>query len=147
MAFYLLFQIVISWLVACCILRLFYTTVSATVHEVYREPALLTLLLNKANIDFSLKAKVMSGSILHHIIGLCFAAVYYLIWYYEFGEISWTTSLIIGVISGLLRIISWTFLLEVIPSGQLNNFKGYYLQLVFVHNIFTFSAIIIYQIF
>lgn len=147
MIFYLLFQIFISWFVASCILKLFYKTVSVKDIEVYREPALLTFLLTAIDINFPLRAKFITGKILHHCIGVCFASIYYLIWYYEFKEISWTISLIIGLINGLLHIIGWVFLLEIIPSSRLSNFKGYYLQLVFVHNVFTISAITIYELF
>lgn len=146
MIFYLLFQIFISWLIASCILRLFYKTLSVNSSEVYREPKLLTFLLEAIQRDFTPKAKFMAGMILHHSMGLLFAAIYYLIWYCEFTEISWTVSFIIGLISGVLRIISWIFLLEVIPSAHLANFNGYYLQLVFIGNVFTIGTFTVYKL-
>ncbi|WP_264537567.1 hypothetical protein [Flavobacterium sp. N1736] len=145
MALYLLFQIMLSWLAAFCILVLFYKTVSATQSEIYREPAFLTWLLAMLEVDFSLKAKFISSTIISHGMGICLTAVYCLIWYCEFREISWTASLFIGFISALLRIISWTFLILVIPSGHLDNFKGYYLQLVFLHNLFTIIVLMVYK--
>ncbi|QOG01262.1 hypothetical protein [Flavobacterium sp. MDT1-60] len=140
MILYLLFQILISWLVSCFILRLFNRALSVSDNEFYQEPTLLTSLLSALNIDFPLKTKLKAGQLLHHSFGLCFATIYYLLWYSEFGEISWTTSIIIGFINALIRIISWTFLIEIIPSVHTTNFKGYYLQLVFVHNIFIILA-------
>lgn len=136
----LFFQIFISWLVGCCILRLFNTALSASDNEIYLEPALLTSLLSALNINFPLKAKLKAGQLLHHGFGLCFATIYYLLWYSEFGEISWTTSLIIGFITAVIRIISWMFLVEIIPPIYTANFKGYYLQLVFIHNVFIIIA-------
>ncbi|OXA82074.1 hypothetical protein SAMN05444397_101891 [Flavobacterium aquidurense] len=140
MIFYLLFQILVSWLVACCIIRIFNKALSTPAIKFYQEPALLTSILSANAIDLSLKTKLRIGKVLHHTFGLCFAAIYYLIWYCEFDEISWTTSIIIGFISALIRIISWTFLLEIIPAVHTANFKGYYLQLVFIHNIFIIAA-------
>lgn len=140
MIFFLLFQIVISWLVACCIIRIFNLAVASPDAKFYQEPTLLTSILSAIAIDLTLKTKLRIGKVLHHSFGLCFAAIYYLIWYCEFAEISWTTSIIIGVISALIRIISWTFLLEIIPTVYTSNFKGYYLQLVFVHSIFIIAA-------
>jgi hypothetical protein len=136
----LLFQILVSWLVACCIIRAFNKALATPDVKFYQEPTLITSILSLIAIDLSLKTKLRIGKVLHHSFGLCFAAVYYLIWYCEFEEISWTTSIIIGFISALIRIISWTFLLEIIPSVHTTNFKGYYLQLVFVHNIFIITA-------
>lgn len=132
----MLFQIVISWFVACCMLRLCSMALSSSGSQFYQEPTLLTVLLSSIDINLALKTKLKAGKILHHIFGLFFTAIYYLLWYFEFTEISWTTSVIIGLVNGLLCIISWTFLLEVIPKGYSNNFKGYYLQLAFVQNIF-----------
>jgi len=147
MIFNLLFQIFISWFTACCLLKVFYITLSVKNTEIYQEPALLTSLLSVFSVTLSHKSNYIASKILHHCMGLCFTTVYYLIWFYEFREISWTASLIIGLINSLLRIISWIFLLEIIPSARLTNFKGYYLQLVFVHNIFTIAIITVYKFF
>lgn len=136
----LLFQILISWIVACCIIRIFNMALSSPDAKFYQEPTLLTSILSAIAINLTLKTKLRIGKLLHHSFGLCFAAVYYLIWYSEFAEISWSTSIIIGFVTGLIRIISWTFLLEIIPSVHTANFKGYYLQLVFVHSIFIIAA-------
>jgi hypothetical protein len=136
----LLFHIFISWLVACCIIRVFNKSIATPDSKFYQEPALLTSILSAIAIDLSVKTKLRIGKVLHHSFGLCFAAVYYMIWYSEFEEISWSTSIIIGFMTGLIRIISWTFLLEIIPSVHTANFKGYYLQLVFVHSIFIIVA-------
>lgn len=146
MALYLLFQIFTSWFIAYCALRLFYKTVSATDSEIYREPTLLTAILTGIDLNFHPTAKFIVSCILNHSIGICFAGIYYLIWYYEFADVSFTTSLIIGLISALLRIISWTFLIIIIPSSRLINFKGYYLQLVFFHNVFTLIVMILYKL-
>lgn len=143
---YLLLQILITWLIACCILRIFNTAVAIRDTEIYQEPVLLTALLSAIDIKLSLRQELIASRILHHIFGLCFASVYYIIWYYEFEEISWSTSLIIGLTISLVRIVSWTFLLEIIPSARLNCFKGYHLQLIFVHNTFTLSTLLIYQL-
>ena len=140
MILYLLFQILISWLISCCILRLFSRALSTTDNVFYQEPALLTSLLSALKIDFPLRAKMKAGRLLHHSFGLCFATIYYLLWYSEFGEISWTTSIIIAFINSLIRIISWTFLFEIIPLVYTASFKGYYLQLVFLNNIFIIMA-------
>ncbi|KFF02899.1 hypothetical protein [Flavobacterium reichenbachii] len=146
MALYLLFQIIVSWSIAFCILQLFYKIVSATNNEIYREPTFLTWLLTFFDIDFSLKAKFIASTVINHFMGLCFTAVYYLIWYCEFTEISWTTTLAVGLVTALLRIISWIFLLIIIPSAKVSNFKGYYLQLVFLHNIFTIIVLTLYRL-
>lgn len=147
MIFYMFFQILISWLLACGIIKLFNKAISIPQTTIYQEPKLLTDLLAVIKIKMSLKGKLMAGRILHHTIGLCFTAIYYLIWYYQFAEISLLISFAIGIIISLLGIISWTFLHEIVPADRMIHFKGYYLQLVFVHNAFTLIAIAIYRVF
>jgi hypothetical protein len=141
------FQILISWLLACGILKLFNKAISIPQTNIYQEPKLLTDLLAIIEIEMSLKGKLMAGRILHNTIGLCFTAIYYLIWYYQFAEISLLISFSIGIIISLLGIISWIFIHEIVPADRMTNFRGYYLQLVFVYNVFTLIAVAIYQIF
>ncbi len=143
MIFYLLFQIIFSWLITCCILKAFNKALSTSNSEFYQEPVLLTALFSVFNINLAKKSKLIAGKIVHHKVGICFSATYYLIWYFEFVEISWTTTIIIGVINALVCIICWTFLLEIIPSISIANFKGYYLQLVFLHNIFLITVFLV----
>jgi hypothetical protein len=147
MIFYMFFQILISWLLACGILKLFNKAISIPQTNIYQEPKLLTDLLAIIEIEMSLKGKLMAGRILHNTIGLCFTAIYYLIWYNQFAEISLLISFSIGIIISLLGIISWIFIHEIVPTGCITNFRGYYLQLVFVYNVFTLIAVAIYQIF
>jgi hypothetical protein len=141
------FQILISWLLACGILKLFNKAISIPQTNIYQEPKLLTDLLAIIEIEMSLKGKLIAGRILHNTIGLCFTAIYYLIWYYQFAEISLLISFSIGIIISLLGIISWIFIHEIVPADRMTNFRGYYLQLVFVYNVFTLIAVAIYQIF
>ena len=147
MIFYMFFQILISWLLACGILKLFNKAISIPQTNIYQEPKLLTDLLAIIEIEMSLKGKLMAGRILHNTIGLCFTAIYYLIWYNQFAEISLLISFSIGIIISLLGIISWIFIHEIVPADRMTNFRGYYLQLVFVYNVFTLIAVAIYQIF
>jgi hypothetical protein len=141
----LFFQIVLSWILGSSILKIFVKEVSAK-EDIYQVPALLVDLLAVAEIKMSLKTGLMAGKILHNIFGLSFIALYTLIWYNEFGETSLITTLITGLISGLLNVISWTLLLVIIPASFLENFKGYYLKLVFIQNAFTITSLTFYNI-
>lgn len=140
MILYLLFQILISWMVTCCLLKIFNKALSISKNEFYQDPALFTGFLSAIDINLHQETKLKIGMVVHHIFGLCFAAIYYLIWYSEFSEISWMTTIIIGIVNALMGIISWAFLLEIIPAVHIRNFKGYYLQQVFVNHILIITA-------
>ncbi|PBJ07977.1 hypothetical protein [Flavobacterium sp. ACN6] len=145
--YYLLFQILISWLIACGILVLFNRATFTSYTEVYSEAKLITNILTVFNVNPSLQGKLITSRILHHVTGLYFAAAYYLMWYYEFVEVSWNTSFLIGISIGLLRYMSWIFLLEIIPKSYIVNFKGYYLHHIFLHAIFTILILSVYFLF
>jgi hypothetical protein len=145
MFYNLLFQILLSWLLTSCLVQMFYKRILAEAQEVYREPAFLTLLLSLVAIRFTKKAKDQVSKVLYHSIGICFAAIYYLLWYYEFAEISFSDTVILGVTAALLRILSWILLFVILPATSHINFKGYYLQLVFLHNVFTITVILLYR--
>ncbi|MCD0467286.1 hypothetical protein [Flavobacterium sp. ENC] len=147
MNLYILLQIIISSIVATSVMTLFSYAVSAAAREIYKEPVLLTYVLHKANIDISSKTKIILGWFLHYLIGFLFVLVYHLLWYYEFLEISWTVSILFGVISGIIGIVSWIILFEIIPQKPNIDYKGYYIQLLLAHVIFAVSSFMVYKVF
>lgn len=145
--YYLLFQIFISWSIAYIILGLVNKITFVSYTDVYREAKLITSFFKIFNVHLSIQHKLFISRILHHITGMYFISVYYVMWYYEFTEISWKMSFLIGIVISLVRFMSWIFLLEIFPSSRTSKFKGYYLQHVFLHNTFTIMILSAYLTF
>ncbi|TDO97040.1 hypothetical protein [Flavobacterium sp. 245] len=142
-----LLQILISSIAATSVMTLFSYAVSASAREVYKEPVLLTYILTALHLEISPNFKTILGWFLHYLIGLFFVVGYHILWLNEFLEISWLASILLGVISGIIGIISWIILFEIIPQKPNIDFKGYYLQLFIAHIIFAITVFIVYKLF
>ena len=140
-------QILISSLVATSVMTLFSYIISESFRELYKEPVLLSYCLTTLAISLSAKTKNILGWIIHYAIGFLFVLGYYLIWENEIMNKTWTAALILGAISGIIGIASWVIIFKISDYKPKIDFKGYYLQLFFVHVIFGLSAFTVYTLF
>ncbi|MHC0443195.1 hypothetical protein [Flavobacterium sp. 3-210] len=147
MSLSIIFQVLTSSIAATSVMTLFSYAVSASAREIYKEPVLLTYILSAMHFKMSPNLKINVGWVLHYLIGLFFVIGYHILWFNQFLEISWSVSIFLGVISGIIGIISWVILFEIIPQKPNINFKGYYLQLFIAHILFSVVAFVFYVMF
>ena len=143
----ILLQILISTIAATSAMTLFSYVISASFRELYKEPVLLTYLLTKFHVEVSTQTKTFLAWLLHYIIGLLFVIAYHFLWAYNIVEFSWRIALLFGAISGIIGILGWIILFEIVPQKPNIDFKGYYLQLFFAHVIFGLTAFWVYKMF
>jgi hypothetical protein len=115
MNLHIVLQIVISSIAATSLMTFFSYAVSASAREFYKEPLLLTYIFTSLHLKVASDLKIILGWVLHYLIGLFFVIGYHYLWYNEFLEISWAASILLGVISGIIGIISWVILFEIVP--------------------------------
>ena len=147
MNFYIALQIIISGIAATTVMTLFSYVVSGSTRELYKEPVLLTFILSSLKIEVSARTKIFLGWFLHYVIGTAFVLVYHVLWFYDIAEVSWLLALLFGAISGLIGIIGWILMFEIIPTKPNIDFDGYYLQLFVAHIIFAAVAFVVYRFF
>lgn len=147
MSFNIILQILISSVAATSVMILFSYAVSMSAREIYKEPVLLTYVFTVLHLKVSPNLKTILGWILHYLIGLAFVIAYHILWFNEFLEISWSASILLGIISGIIGIISWIILFEIIPQKPDIDFRGYYIQLFIAHIIFSVTAFVVYSLF
>lgn len=147
MDFYIISQIIVTTIAATSAMTLFSYVVSASARELYKEPVLLTYVLASLNIEITLKTKVILSWILHYIIGLFFIVVYHIFWFYDFAALSWLSAFLFGFASGIIGILGWIFLFEIVPKKPNIDFKGYYIQLLIAHIIFGLAGFAVYRLF
>ncbi|MFL9831750.1 hypothetical protein ABS764_12920 [Flavobacterium sp. ST-87] len=140
-------QILISSLVATSVMTLFSYIISESFRELYKEPVLLSYCLTALAISLSAKTKNVLGWIIHYAIGFLFVFGYYLLWENEIISETWIAAFILGAISGIIGILSWVIIFKISDYNPKIDFKGYYLQLFFVHVIFGLSAFAVYTLF
>jgi len=147
MNFYIVVQIITSTIAATSVMTLFSYAVSASARELYKEPVLLGYILKVFGIEVKLPVRITLGWILHYLIGLTFVIAYHFLWTYKIFEMSWSTALLFGAISGIIGIISWIIMFASAPKKPDINLPGYYTQLFVAHVIFAIVAFVVYKLF
>jgi len=114
--------------------------------KLYKEPVLLSYSIDKLNIGLLATSKKTWGWLLHYIIGFLFVVVYHIIWDKDILPISPWSALILGVISGIIGIISWIIIFKMTGYQAPTDIRGYCIQLFFAHIIFAVTATFLYSI-
>lgn len=146
MIFDTLIQLLIVSIMATSAMTWFSYAMSNNFRELYKEPVLLTYAIDKMKIDLSPQSKKTWGWLLHYIIGFLFVVGYHIIWVKDIVPISPLSSLILGVISGVVGIISWIIIFKMTHYHPPIDFRGYYIQLFFAHVIFAIVATALYSV-
>lgn len=145
MVVYIILQLILVSIVATSAMTWFSYAMSNSFRELYKEPVLLSYAIDKLKLDLSAKSKKTWGWLLHYIIGFLFVVGYHIIWVKDILSISPLSALILGVISGIIGIISWIVIFKMTHHPPID-FKGYYIQLFFAHIIFAIVAAVFYSI-
>jgi hypothetical protein len=144
--FYIFTQLLVVSIAATSSMTLFSYAVSASFRELYKEPVLLNLVMNKINSDSSIESTSPSGWLLHYIIGFLFVLAYHQIWVHDILPISALSALLLGAASGIIGILSWVILFKFSNHQPPIDFKGYYVQLFVAHMIFAIVATLLYSL-
>lgn len=146
MDFYTFFQIIIVSLLATSAMTLFSYTMSASFRELFKEPVLLSFILIKTNLELSVQTKKYLAWLLHYFIGFIFVLAYHIIWLYNILYLSIISTLLLGIVSGVIGIIGWILIFKISDYQPKIDFKGYYIQLFFAHIIFAIVATVVYYL-
>lgn len=147
MTIHTLLQILMATIAATSLMTLFSYIVSASARELYKEPVLLTFILSALKMEVSPQIKTFLAWLLHYIIGLAFVLAYHFLWVYDVFEMSWPAAFVLGALSGIIGILGWMLMFEMVPNKPNIDFKGYYVQLFFAHIVFGITAFFVYQLF
>ena len=146
MDFYIIIQLILVAIGATSAMTWFSYAMSKSFRELYKEPVLLSYALKKTNISLSEKSQKTWGWLIHYIIGFLFVMGYYIVWVKNMLSVSPLNALLLGVISGVIGILSWIVIFKMTDHQPPIDFKGYYIQLFFAHIIFAVTATALYSI-
>jgi len=146
MVIYIIIQLLLVSIAATSAMTWFSYAMSKNFRELYKEPVLLAFGLEKLKLNLTEQSKKTWGWLLHYIIGFLFVLGYHIIWVKDILPISPLSVLLLGVISGVIGIISWVFMFKITHHQPPIDFKGYYIQLFFAHIIFAIVATVLYSI-
>jgi len=143
---YIIIQLILVAIGATSAMTWFSYVMSKSFQELYKEPVLLSFALKKTNISLSEKSQKTWGWLIHYIIGFLFVMGYYIVWVKNILPVSPLNALLLGVISGVIGILSWIIIFKMTDHQPPIDFKGYYIQLFFAHIIFAIVATALYSI-
>lgn len=138
--------ILLAMFAATSLMTAFSYFVSESFNKLYKEPLLLQYLMSIWHLELSPNAKMVAGWAIHYGIGLIFVAGYFVLWKWDLYEITWLSGLIFGAIIGIIGIGGWEAMFTLTNHNPKIDFKGYYLQLFFVHIIFGMTAFTIFDL-
>lgn len=146
MDLYVILQIIIVSIAATSAMTLFSYAVSASFRELFKEPLLLNYFLHNSGIKLSNTSKNTLSWLFHYGIGAIFVTVYHYFWTQNIVQLSFSDAFLLGVVSGVISILSWMIFFEISHYQPPINFRGFYLQLFAAHLIFAFTATAVYAI-
>lgn len=109
---YIIIQLILVAIGATSAMTWFSYAMSQNFRELYKEPVLLSFALRKTNISLSEKLQKTWGWLIHYSIGFLFVMGYHIVWVKNILPISPLSALILGVISGVIGILSWIFIFK-----------------------------------
>ncbi|MBB4801586.1 hypothetical protein HNP37_001647 [Flavobacterium nitrogenifigens] len=143
---YLVVQLVLISIGATSAMTWFSYFVSKKFLKLYKEPVLLCTVFTELEVDLSPGSKRKLGWLFHYLIGFLFVVGYHVVWVRNILSISLLSALILGIISGVIGIISWMFLFKITHYQTPIDYLGFYIQLFFAHIIFALVATLLYFI-
>lgn len=146
MNIYIIIESILVSIGATSAMTWFSYAMSESFRELYKEPVLLSFALKKTHIRLSKKSQRTWAWLIHYIIGFLFVMGYYIVWVKNILPVSPLNALLLGVISGVIGILSWIIIFKMTDHQPPIDFKGYYIQLFFAHIIFAVAATALYSI-
>lgn len=143
---YTLIQLILVSIAATTVMTWFSYTMSESFRELYKEPVLLAYVIEKMKLKPNAHSQKIYGWLLHYVIGLLFVIGYYFAWTKNIVPISILGTLLLGIISGIIGVVSWIIIFNITNHQPRIDFGGYYIQLFFAQVIFAAIAAVLYSI-
>lgn len=142
----LVILLIITWIVAVLCMTFFSAIWSAVSGNEFREPTLLSLLMQKQpRIHISERSGYVWGWVIHFLLGVAFLLFYELLWELTNAPRTFIWSVIFGSVLGVLGIIGWKILFSLVNFLSQFKYKQYYVHIFLAHIVFSVTAFVVYQ--
>ncbi|MBW8688353.1 hypothetical protein [Chitinophaga rhizophila] len=108
---------------------------------------LSTMVTNHTTPDKGLTKRpidIIIGTILHYLIGVFFAVVYFYLWRADLIELTIGSALALGVITGIVAIAFWSAFIRLHPNPPAVPIPGYALLVGSCHLLFSLGLYIVF---
>lgn len=137
---------ILVWLIAVVCMTVFSAVWSKISGHQFREPALLSQLLDKHVHQANLPRQGYAlGWVIHFLLGIVFLGFYEVLWRLTNVERSLIWGLIFGSLLGVLGILGWKILFKAVGFSSAFNYRQYYIHIYFAHVVFSLTALVVYH--
>lgn len=134
-------KVLISAIVGTSAMTIFSYLVSEAKNKNFKEPEVLAQLAERLPTKVSKETAHLSGWSMHYAIGLAFVIMYIIYMEQTKTKSSWSSGMLLGLISGGVGIGAWKLMFEGHPNPPAKNLKSYFGHLLLAHLVFgVFSA-------
>jgi uncharacterized membrane protein YsdA (DUF1294 family) len=135
-----------SGLVGTSLMTWFSYQVSQHKEQQFREPVLLSTLIDRLRNDPEAGTSNLKGWLIHYGIGTLFSTAYHQLWQKTNMKPTLKNGLWLGSLSGLIGIAAWKMVFHLHPKPPRIDFKRYYAHLLLAHAIFGAAAAMGYRL-
>ncbi|MGN6646009.1 MAG: hypothetical protein ACTHJT_05725 [Cytophaga sp.] len=127
------------------LMSLFSYLISETRHRNFKEPEILSELIQRVLPDIKDKQADLAGWALHFTAGTAFTAIYDQIWEKTSIKPSIKSGAVMGALSGLAGIAIWRATIAMHPKPPMKDYHSYYKHLLLAHIFFGIAAAVSYK--
>lgn len=139
---------ILVWLISVVCMTMFSALWSKISGHQFREPALLSQLLDNANRKAkSLKQSHVLGWLIHFMLGVLFLGFYEVLWRLTNVERTLIWGFVFGSVLGVLGILGWKILFKTVGFSSDFNYRQYYIHIYFAHLVFSLTALVVFYFF
>jgi hypothetical protein len=138
-------RILLTGTAATSIMTAFSYLLSGKENKNYREPELLTFLLENRWPDLQRKQAFPAGWATHYALGIIWAIAHELILENTPLKPNTSSALLLGAFGGLTGIVIWGMLFKSNPQPPKIHYRSFYRQLVLAQLIFSTTVVILHK--
>lgn len=141
--------IIMSGIAGTALMTLFMYLMSFVTNRVMKVTKILGTMITMGNYGRGeLKERqfsLISGIIVHYLVGILFMFCYYQLWRIGFGGPNFLTGLIFGFASGMLAIAVWYAFFAIHPSPPKVPLRSYLSNLFLAHFLFVLGCFLVFR--
>lgn len=137
---------VLAWIVSILGMTFFSAIWSMLTKNQFREPQLLSEILDKHPEKASSHTNsIMLGWLIHIILGAVFLGIYEILWKVTGFERTLLWGLVFGSLLGFIGILGWKLMFSAVNYSSHFKYGQYYSHLYLAHLVFSVLALIVYR--
>ncbi len=140
-------KILLPAIVGTSAMTVFSYFVSSAKDKNFREPRILSQLVERLPKGYSKTPADITGWAAHYAVGILFVAFYHELWKETNLKPSIAAGATLGALSGVLGVVAWKKIFDIHPNPPAKKLKNYFGHLIIAHVVFGIFSAVTYKTF